>query len=235
MNGQDLAQSHGHVWSELSQADRIRYIQTANNRRLTQEQPTKYHSYQLPGGENYREMLLTMPNEKYNTAKIRAREIEKRINKIQDEFDDLNLLEALEKAPVNIAEQRAKLSNEFNVLTKERREFVMPEAGYKSYHWDEPNILAHVRMNDRTIDGKKSLHLEEVQSDWHQQGRDKGYKLPTGEAKKLEARRLELEKQGGDLRAEGKEIPSSIKQEWADIMNKLQPENTVRVPELKLK
>jgi len=31
-------------------------------------------------------------------------------------------------------------------------------------------------MNDRTIDGKKSLHLEEIQSDWHQQGRDKGYK-----------------------------------------------------------
>ena len=27
-----------------------------------------------------------------------------------------------------------------------------------------------------TIDGKKSLHLKEIQSDWHQQGRDKGYK-----------------------------------------------------------
>ena len=33
-----------------------------------------------------------------------------------------------------------------------------------------------MRMNDRTIDGKKSLHLEEIQSDWHQQGRDKGYR-----------------------------------------------------------
>jgi hypothetical protein len=34
---------------------------------------------------------------------------------------------------------------------------------------------AHVRMNDRIIEGKKSLHLEEIQSDWHQQGREKGY------------------------------------------------------------
>ncbi len=46
----------------------------------------------------------------------------------------------------------------------------------KSSHFDEPNILVHMRMNDRMIDGKKSLHLEEIQSDWHQQGREKGYK-----------------------------------------------------------
>lgn len=51
-----------------------------------------------------------------------------------------------------------------------------PSQPFKSSHWDEPNIIAHVRMNDRTIDGKKALHLEEIQSDWHQQGRDKGYR-----------------------------------------------------------
>ena len=27
-------------------------------------------------------------------------------------------------------------------------------SAYKSSHWDEPNIIAHVRMNDRNIDGK---------------------------------------------------------------------------------
>jgi len=41
-------------------------------------------------------------------------------------------------------------------------------------------------MNDRTIDGKKSLHLEEIQSDWHQQGRDKGYKITDTERKRLD-------------------------------------------------
>ena len=42
---------------------------------------------------------------------------------------------------------------------------------YRSSHWDEPNVLAHIRMNDRNIDGKKSLHLEEIQSDWMQSHR----------------------------------------------------------------
>ena len=41
----------------------------------------------------------------------------------------------------------------------------------------EPNVLASARTVDRkTPEGKKILHVEEIQSDWHQQGREKGYK-----------------------------------------------------------
>jgi hypothetical protein len=108
---------------------------------------TKYHSYQLPGGENYREMLLTLPEEKvfrsHNGAEF-----------TQAEMNDPIVRRLNEK----IGGQWVEPTN------------------YQSSHWDEPNVLAHVRMNDRTIDGKKSLHIEEIQSDWHQQGRDKGYK-----------------------------------------------------------
>jgi hypothetical protein len=32
-----------------------------------------------------------------------------------------------------------------------------------------------MRVNDRTVDGKKTLFIEEIQSDWHQAGRKKGY------------------------------------------------------------
>ena len=47
---------------------------------------------------------------------------------------------------------------------------------YRSNHWDQPNVLAHVRLNERTdADGKRVLFIEEVQSDWHQDGRKKGY------------------------------------------------------------
>jgi hypothetical protein len=47
---------------------------------------------------------------------------------------------------------------------------------YRSSHFDQPNILAHLRVNDRVdADGKKMLLIEEVQSDWHQKGRDIGY------------------------------------------------------------
>lgn len=48
---------------------------------------------------------------------------------------------------------------------------------YRSGHWDEKNVLAHVRFDERKgKDGEKVLFLEEVQSDWHQDGRKKGYK-----------------------------------------------------------
>jgi len=51
---------------------------------------------------------------------------------------------------------------------------------YESSHWEDiPNVLAHARTVDRmTPEGKKILHVEEMQSDWHQAGRDKGYHDP---------------------------------------------------------
>lgn len=67
-------------------------------------------------------------------------------------------------------------------------EFVIPEgiiegegptASDEHYntHWRRKNVLAHVRFNERRDrDGKRVLFLEELQSDWHQQGRKKGYR-----------------------------------------------------------
>lgn len=46
---------------------------------------------------------------------------------------------------------------------------------YKSTHWSEPNVLAHIRTNKRDVGGVRALHAEEFQSDWHQQGQKKGY------------------------------------------------------------
>lgn len=51
---------------------------------------------------------------------------------------------------------------------------------YRSSHWSGvDNPLLHIRTKDRIApDGKKVLHVEELQSDWHQQGREKGYRTP---------------------------------------------------------
>ena len=47
---------------------------------------------------------------------------------------------------------------------------------FRSSHFDEPNILAHVRFNDRIgPNGEKILFVEELQSDWHSEGRKSGY------------------------------------------------------------
>jgi hypothetical protein len=48
---------------------------------------------------------------------------------------------------------------------------------FKSSHFDEPNVLAHTRINERIdSEGKRVLFVEEIQSDWHQAGRKKGYR-----------------------------------------------------------
>lgn len=53
----------------------------------------------------------------------------------------------------------------------------LPNIDGPSTHWDEPNVVAHARITTRTdATGAKVLFLEEVQSDWHQKGRDEGYR-----------------------------------------------------------
>ena len=114
--------------------------------------PTKYERYQLPGGENYREILLTLPKQSPTTNDIASKLFGK----------EMRFLSEAEKDAV-VAEAR-------------RIEDTTPK-DYVSSHFNEPNILAHIRVNDRVdADGKKMLLIEEIQSDWHQAGREKGYK-----------------------------------------------------------
>jgi len=131
--------------------------------------PTKYERYQLPGGENYREILLTLPA---------AGEDVQKLNKISLQlygkpYTDI-MADTSEMAKMRIAVKREYKSQfgESGLNAEDR-------AIYRSSHFDEPNILAHMRVNDRVdADGKKMLLIEEVQSDWHQAGREKGYKTP---------------------------------------------------------
>lgn len=52
-----------------------------------------------------------------------------------------------------------------------------PPPNFQSAHWDEPNVVVHLRMNTREdIEGNKTLFLEELQSDWAQIGRKEGFK-----------------------------------------------------------
>jgi hypothetical protein len=117
----------------------------------------KFGQYTLPGGENYREILLTMPDSS-SQARENLRQFQ---NEMKQKYGRLDWRRAAG------AEDQLKLDQLLAETNKET---------YRSSHWDEPNILAHMRVNDRVdADGKKMLLIEEVQSDWHQAGRDKGY------------------------------------------------------------
>ena len=58
-------------------------------------------------------------------------------------------------------------------------------SGEPAHFGGTPNILASIRAKDRTgPNGEKILHIEELQSDWHQQGREHGYR-PAGQSERL--------------------------------------------------
>ncbi len=133
----------------------------------------KFSQYALPGAENYREVLLTLP---VSAAKelppgYRAQQIEAGPQSGMWEvitptghrtgFAARTREEAIADASVGTTTQ----------LSLERSDT------FRSGHWDEPNVLAHLRLSDRTdADGKRVLLVEELQSDWGQKGRREGFK-----------------------------------------------------------
>jgi hypothetical protein len=113
---------------------------------------------------------------------------------------------------------------------------------YKSSHFDQPNILAHMRVNDRVVDGKKTLFIEEVQSDWHQAGRKKGYDTPeirAAEQQKLDnilakSKELSDEERLLEMRivndtSQGKDTPNDIMDRFRDLKKQLGELNTKRI------
>lgn len=182
---------------------------------LRGNQPTKYEGYQLKGGENYREVLLTMPaktieNDKVFTVKNRkdfwkdpsnfsAEEVEEGFlvssvrggrKLIEKDYyvktkedainyyreDNLQLLDIFsEEQGVEDYDFYDENGNYFNTATaanigqaisdyKALTETKGDE--YKSSHWNEKNILAHIRLNEKTLpDGRKVLIVNEIQSD----------------------------------------------------------------------
>jgi len=95
------------------------FLSTRGIKKQASTLPTKFDEYVLPGGEDYREMLLTTKGTQIFT---------------KDHF---------RRTGANVPEGE--------------------------------NILAHIRFNTRTINGKKVLFIEEIQSDLHQAGRKTGY------------------------------------------------------------
>ncbi len=54
---------------------------------------------------------------------------------------------------------------------------VLPGLDYRSHNWRTPGAIGHIRTTQRRIAGGKStLHVEELQSDLHQEGAKYGYK-----------------------------------------------------------
>lgn len=167
---------------------------------------TKYSQYTTPGGKNYKEVLLTLPN----SIKLSKR---KNASGYWDVITDSGEV-------INTAQTEEGANN----YIKYDSDYQLSKSGktFSSSHYEEPNIAAHIRLAEFiTKDGKKALHVEEVQSDWAQKGKKQGFKIDTA---KLEKQQEEINqhliKKYGTEAWMNKATEEEYK-EWRDIDNQI--------------
>lgn len=163
-----FGRSNEEVEEHWGYKDKADYITLADS--IWEEKDgTQYGQYQLPGGENYHELLLTLPApaEALERYEVRPGQNDGEWTVFDTQEDDVVTAPGLPSDDRERAESAAYHMNH------------PPASTFKSAHFDVPNVLAHVRFNDR-IDAanRRTLFLEEVQSDWHQAGRKAGYRNP---------------------------------------------------------
>lgn len=109
----------------------------------------KYQNYQLPGGKNYKEILI-----KANTT------LEKELTRTGYKFyEDTGGSWIAEKPDgTKVGGYKTKM--------EAMQSFKRDAKIFNSSHWKEPNVISHLRLNERKYNGKKVTFMEELQSDW---------------------------------------------------------------------
>lgn len=146
---------------------------------------TRYSPYTTPGGSDYTELLLRLedPTVKEVTSyQVRGafpaefptkEEAEAYVQRLQEGTRGVagleHLVELMEQLPFSV-----------HAVTEE---VLAPNAtAFRSDHWSQKNILAHVRYDTREdTGGNKVLFIQEIQSDWAQEGRRIGFAKPAPE------------------------------------------------------
>jgi hypothetical protein len=149
--------------------------------------PKHENHYRTKGGENYRELLVTLPerndaasninksglkvNTKYDRPESNRRDIE-----IVDENGvlqgQMSQFRGTDEEAIDDFLENLEYQNRNN-KTKNNNNFV------GGHYEDHPNTMINMRMDDRIdVDGKRGTLLDELQSDWHQSGKQKGYGNP---------------------------------------------------------
>lgn len=170
-------------WNELNDRwelyTRI-LVQYEEARALPETVATKWGQYTLPAGSNYSETLLIWEPETQDEADKRwARDFRARINaspELQAEEAELNAL----SPPITANEAEVDAWNEqvsaFQAKVMQGMTFYTAMPAFRSPHWEELNVIVHVRHDERKdTAGRRVLFLEEIQSDWHEEGRQIGY------------------------------------------------------------
>ena len=151
-----------------------------NARMASAANGTKFDQYTLPGGANYAESKLTIPSP---------------MNRFAVTQPDGQIAPTTPRHWDDESGARAMAERLQGIYGDSYGVKALPgDPLYRSSHWDEPNVVSHYRTKDRIgPNGERVLHVDEVQSDWGQAGRDQGFIDP-----KAEQQRRELRKQLDD-------------------------------------
>jgi len=202
----------------------------------TGQRNTRFDSYTLPGGTNYRIVRLILPRDRgaVDTGRLAFLEaelqdveqqmidldaslqgVEREGNEhhfegrknLESDWDDLkNQIDATKRGSTSYDRMKA-LERQLIAMPRNERGHIIDDELYKSIyaeydaartedresgqddyeteHWQEVNVLAHIRLNDRIdANGNKVLFIEEIQSDWHRDGAKKGYVKRRSELRK---------------------------------------------------
>lgn len=141
--------------------------------------PATSPDYSLPGGENYREIRVGLPEMRDKPPSMEGFTVEtKNENKYTGQRDIL-IRDPQGNVVVNRygfrGDDAQALRNE--AASRVRNSGKDKNFYHSTHHGDEPNVLFHLRVADHVdAEGKKGLLIDELQSDWHQKGRSTGYK-----------------------------------------------------------
>ena len=170
---------------------------------LRDESDVQYRNYAMQGGEDYSELLLILDNNSHvfpadrnhkNLSPITEEEAKALVQgmmpagmKVDDvgwsqAFRDYTLYRHNGDDKTLITTGHATEASAIAAAVSEHQSFARwRQDDYDESHWGTTeNVLAHVRFQtfDENVHGRNEriLFIDEVQSDWHQAGRESGYR-----------------------------------------------------------
>lgn len=184
------------------------YFDYGNSRQVftgaKEEDMPKYIKYINRGdAQNYKEILVVAPiSDKIQKANAA---IEKRLDEIEDEIEQTREYKKVgDTGTVNDFKLVVNDQERYDSLVAERKYLITQEKAntekilnlkgdaYKSSHYNEKNIVVHTRTDvRRDSDDNKVFFIEEVQSDWGQEGKKEGF---ISENKRDAQRQYEIDK-----------------------------------------
>jgi Large polyvalent protein associated domain 38/ADP-Ribosyltransferase in polyvalent proteins len=180
--------------SRIRNGERLTPAEAQEYDRLTMEEltpraagtGTKYSTYTLPGGENYREVLLRLPAKSQAKMSLTNWRVKKFGESTGADYEGWEVIADMPNGKIfrsEVGEEDAATEQEALAIAKRiAGEHEMtntgPNLNYEHGHWrGQYNVISHIRVNDRTdADGKRVLFIEEIQSDWGQSAKRDGFK-----------------------------------------------------------